>query len=178
MSDPGLSTAEYEFRRKCTVFIFNRGLTYKLPLKKIYRHPESRLARDCNEAGVHPTLNLIELHYQRNSQILEAVIDFYQNDRLHFPTHLCWQTFEEELAFWDISPDLLDRCCRQTYLKAGEVRRTTDDIKTDWEAHMYIKLQDLACLHKLNFSPSKKIWLFLECPESSRGAKVMICQYT
>ena len=167
-----LAAGESGYREK-RVFILNRGHIFKLPLSAVFAHPFSRLAKDCGNALLNGAQDFLHLEYHRNTQILELVIDFYLKGRLHYPRDICWESFEEELMFWNVSSDMVDHCCMRAYRDAGTVKRTTNTIKKSWEAHMGVKLEDLGRLPELCLSLSRRMWLFLEDPGSHPTAKVM-----
>ncbi|XP_015277107.1 PREDICTED: potassium voltage-gated channel subfamily C member 1-like [Gekko japonicus] len=55
--------------------------------------------------------NTKEFFFDRSPRMFGAVLNYYRTKHLHCPEDICKSTFEEELAFWEISHVPVAPCC-------------------------------------------------------------------
>ena len=81
------------------------GNTYELDLDDVRRAPESKLYRYVFVG------KKLDLTFKRPIQRFEAVLAYYQTGELHMPTSVCPGAFKTELAYWELDPQILSKCC-------------------------------------------------------------------
>ena len=157
------------------VTVINRGLSYNIPIRNILLYPGARLAQDLSDAVANDSIpSEVCLKYNRNTEIFEAIVDFYLDGDFHFPKKLCWKSFEKELRFWRLEPEALAPCCFGEYQAAGAIQNTIEALQKDWEEHMDFKLEDLPQMHSRRLPCIMKMWIFFEDPQYSTPARVNI----
>ncbi|CAB3397969.1 unnamed protein product [Caenorhabditis bovis] len=104
-----------------------------------------------------------EYYLERNTKLVDHVMDFFVTGSLHKPQNVCLERFKEELEFWKIGPDQLSACCQLPNENCRKVSRghsfNEDDFLADFDGA-------ILCDARL------AIWKFLEDPQSSLMAAV------
>eukprot|EP00058_Branchiostoma_floridae_P023582 XP_002609072.1 hypothetical protein BRAFLDRAFT_91040 [Branchiostoma floridae] len=94
--------------------IFNvsgqKFITWQSHLNKF---PSTLLGGDKKENYLDEKNN--EYFFDRDPEVFRIVLQFYQTGKLHYNRAICVTSFNEELAFWGILPDLLEQCCFEDY---------------------------------------------------------------
>ena len=122
-----------ELSRK-KVILNARGMKYDVLLRLFDKYPKSRLGKlkilidenrmkdldDLLELCDDYDTKLNEFYFDCDPDVLKLIIGFYKNDRLHYPTNICANQFEDELKYWQISEYKLDDCCQLGYFKCKE----------------------------------------------------------
>lgn len=117
--------------------------------------------------------NSKEFFFDRSPRLFGAVLNYYRTKHLHCPEDICKSTFEEELAFWEISHVPVAPCCWWKVANA-ESRQAEGPL---CEERSEADSQNLpAPMERRNLSwrarQQPKIWALFEKPYSSWPAKV------
>lgn len=56
-----------------------------------------------------------EYFFDRNAGIFEYILNYYQTGKLHCPRNECLASYDEELMFFGVLPDVIDDCCYGDY---------------------------------------------------------------
>lgn len=57
-----------------------------------------------------------EYFFDRDAEIFRHILNFYRTGRLHYPRHECSASYDEELTFFGLLPDVIGNCCYDDYL--------------------------------------------------------------
>lgn len=70
-----------------------------------------------------------EFFFDRDPDIFRHILNYYRTGKLHYPKHECISSYDEELAFFGIMPDLIGDCCYEDYKdrKRENSERLLDD---------------------------------------------------
>uniref|UniRef100_A0A1I8BMW8 BTB domain-containing protein n=1 Tax=Meloidogyne hapla TaxID=6305 RepID=A0A1I8BMW8_MELHA len=77
------------------------------------RFPETLLG--SNEREFFYDEDAKEYFFDRDPDLFRHILAFYRTGRLHYPQTECLVSYEEELAFFGIIPDLISDCCYEDY---------------------------------------------------------------
>ena len=70
-----------------------------------------------------------EYFFDRDPDIFRHILNYYRTGKLHYPKHECLTSYDEELAFFGIVPDVIGDCCYEDYRdrKRENAERILDD---------------------------------------------------
>ncbi|CAG0920342.1 unnamed protein product [Notodromas monacha] len=70
-----------------------------------------------------------EYFFDRDPDIFRHILNYYRTGKLHYPKHECLTSYDEELAFFGIIPDVIGDCCYEDYRdrKRENAERLLDD---------------------------------------------------
>eukprot|EP00062_Callorhinchus_milii_P002827 gi/632939458/ref/XP_007910133.1/ PREDICTED: potassium voltage-gated channel subfamily G member 1 isoform X2 [Callorhinchus milii] len=114
--------------RKHHVIINVGGIKYVLPWTTLDGFPLTRLGqlrschnfdeimKICDDYDV--TCN--EFFFDRNPGAFRTILTFLRAGKLRLLREMCALSFQEELLYWGIEDDNLERCCRRRYLQKIE----------------------------------------------------------
>lgn len=138
--------------------------------------PTSRLAKLDHESQYYIT-DLECYFFDRNPRVFHYVLECYRVGKFHVPVSMCWSTVENELKFWELDVEkVLSTCCLASYSDFQEKSRFHEHVY----GHAVDKANGIQGLRKKLLKARGwqwyryKIWMFLELPESSLGAQVML----
>ncbi|XP_065564177.1 potassium voltage-gated channel protein Shal-like isoform X3 [Artemia franciscana] len=105
-----------------------------------------------------------EYFFDRDPDIFRHILNFYRTGKLHYPKHECLTSYDEELAFFGILPDVIGDCCYEDYRdrKRENAERLLDD-----------KLSESGDQNlQLLTSHRERMWRAFENPHTSTAALV------
>ncbi|KAJ3597958.1 hypothetical protein NHX12_001473 [Muraenolepis orangiensis] len=156
------------------------GCRYLLSQDLLASHPETRLGR-LARSGPDSALELCddadllgkEFFFDRSSQTFQYVMNYYRTGHLHVREDLCVVSFLQEIQYWGIEEVLIGPCCRDRYFRRKELNESLD-LPQEVQAAVAAAAdsgddEDFAgaTLPTLR----RRLWDFLEKPESSRAAR-------
>ncbi|XP_017776953.1 PREDICTED: potassium voltage-gated channel protein Shal isoform X1 [Nicrophorus vespilloides] len=105
-----------------------------------------------------------EYFFDRDPDIFRHILNYYRTGKLHYPKHECLTSYDEELAFFGILPDVIGDCCYEDYRdrKRENAERLMDDKLSENGDH---NLQQLTNIRQ-------KMWRAFENPHTSTAALV------
>ncbi|XP_061173556.1 potassium voltage-gated channel subfamily B member 2-like [Saccostrea echinata] len=87
------------------LFVYIRGQKYCFSIEDILEGHCEKIREWVRE---YPSERII---INRPKKAFEAILDFHLTGILHMPISTCPEEFKEELDFWEISHEKLERCC-------------------------------------------------------------------
>ena len=112
-------------------------------------------------------LKLREFYFDRDPNVLNSILNFYETGRLHFHQNFCSIYLSEELKYWKIDDNHINMCCK---FKLKEMQSETDVFYREetFDKHKYEKEYK-----KILFGPARlKLLNIIENPKTSWGARV------
>ncbi|XP_071442668.1 potassium voltage-gated channel protein Shal isoform X1 [Hetaerina americana] len=105
-----------------------------------------------------------EYFFDRDPDIFRHILNYYRTGKLHYPKHECLTSYDEELAFFGILPDVIGDCCYEDYRdrKRENAERLMDDKLSENGDQ---NLQQLTNIRQ-------KMWRAFENPHTSTAALV------
>ncbi|XP_070489851.1 potassium voltage-gated channel protein Shal isoform X1 [Chironomus tepperi] len=70
-----------------------------------------------------------EYFFDRDPDIFRHILNYYRTGKLHYPRHECLTSYDEELTFFGVMPDVIGDCCYEDYRdrKRENAERLLDD---------------------------------------------------
>lgn len=70
-----------------------------------------------------------EYFFDRDPELFRHILNYYRTGKLHYPKHECISSYDEEIAFYGIMPDLIGDCCYEEFRdrKRENAERLLDD---------------------------------------------------
>ena len=148
--------------------------TYRSTLEQV---PDTRLS-DLDELDPSYDFQNDEYFFDRNPKFFSAILDFYRTGELHFAHCLCGPSIKKELDYWGINDSYIANCCWRAYKSYEEEEETlaildrtlNDGPALEIRGIHYCKEKDGN--HTAYCTARRKLWDFLEAPQSSKFAQV------
>ncbi|XP_071532993.1 potassium voltage-gated channel protein Shal isoform X1 [Panulirus ornatus] len=105
-----------------------------------------------------------EYFFDRDPDIFRHILNYYRTGKLHYPKHECLTSYDEELAFFGIIPDVIGDCCYEDYRdrKRENAERLLDDkLSESGEQDKYVYR-----------TIRERMWRAFENPHTSTAALV------
>ena len=108
-----------------------------------------------------------EYFFDRDPDIFRHILNYYRTGKLHYPKHECLTSYDEELAFFGIVPDVIGDCCYEDYRdrKRENAERILDDKLSENNEQNSQAAADLR-------DTRQKMWRAFENPHTSTAALV------
>ena len=150
-----------------------RGVRFVIPRQNLRRKSTSRLSLLTKSDPSYDTC-YGEYCFDRNPAVFNSVLDYYAYGEMHLPANICIQAFRKELLFWQLEPELLAPCCWSKYRKAEEEEKTLVRVQKEWGSLSYQDptVDELEGNSQGKIPTMQRIWLFMNEPHTSQGAKV------
>uniref|UniRef100_A0A3B3TPM9 BTB domain-containing protein n=1 Tax=Poecilia latipinna TaxID=48699 RepID=A0A3B3TPM9_9TELE len=105
-----------------------------------------------------------EYFFDRDPDVFRSVLNFYRTGKLHYPRYECISSYDEELAFFGIVPEIIGDCCYEEYKdrKRENAERLMDDQEDNKDANTFCrkKKKKNSTLHGTSNSSVKNILSF------------------
>ncbi|XP_071784129.1 potassium voltage-gated channel protein Shal-like isoform X2 [Asterias amurensis] len=103
-----------------------------------------------------------EYFFDRDPDLFRHILAFYRTGRMHFPREECISSFDEELSFFGVMPEIIGDCCYEDYRdrKRDNAERLMDERSSE--------MGDTPVLHTMR----EKMWRAFENPHTGTGALV------
>jgi len=133
--------------------------------RSLDRHPDTLLGSDEKEYFYDASSG--EYVFDRDPELFRLVLGYYQTGRLHYPRHQCVASFEAELAFFGILPDMVSDCCYENYRERRHdlAERLADDLTPEERDRRSTSAVADKTLRE-------RMWLGFEFPHSSTPSLV------
>ena len=157
------------------------GKLFEVETETLARIPGSLLSElDKTHPKYNPTKNWY--YFDRDPASFRHIVNACRDRELHVTRDVCPRQFRKELEYWRIPVSLLAPCCWKYFYETKEdmaslssiVNRTNQHNSSSKIAAMPSEGRldsDLGDVKPESKKPSN-LWLFLEEPNSSKGAKV------
>ncbi|XP_043193645.1 potassium voltage-gated channel protein Shal-like [Amphibalanus amphitrite] len=128
----------------------------------VEKYPDTLLG--SNERDFFYDEDTKEYFFDRDPDIFRHILNYYRTGKLHYPKHECLTSYDEELSFFGIIPDVIGDCCYEDYRdrKRENAERLLDDKMSENGDGNLIKLTNLR----------EKMWRAFENPHTSTAALV------
>uniref|UniRef100_A0A8C4GTB5 Potassium voltage-gated channel, Shal-related subfamily, member 3 n=1 Tax=Dicentrarchus labrax TaxID=13489 RepID=A0A8C4GTB5_DICLA len=103
-----------------------------------------------------------EYFFDRDPDVFRSILNFYRTGKLHYPRYECISSYEEELAFFGIIPEIIGDCCYEEY--KDRKRENAERLMDDQEDNKDAKLP--------NMTFRETMWRAFENPHTSTMALV------
>ncbi|XP_022655865.1 potassium voltage-gated channel protein Shal-like [Varroa jacobsoni] len=105
-----------------------------------------------------------EYFFDRDPDIFRHILNYYRTGKLHYPKHECLMSYDEELAFFGIVPDVIGDCCYEDYRdrKRENAERLLDDKISEGNEQTQLA----------NSTLRQRMWRAFENPHTSTAALV------
>lgn len=105
-----------------------------------------------------------EYFFDRDPEIFRYILNYYHTGKLHFSRHECLLSYDEELSFFGILPDVIGDCCYEEYRdrKRDNTERLMDDKLSENGESNQPPLTNIR----------EKMWRAFENPHTSTSALV------
>ena len=137
------------------------GTLFQVQATTLLRFPNSRLAQIAKERSA--TKKEESIYLDQDAELFGHILRCCRSGEVHVPTTICPHEFLKELEFWGVPVSNILPCCWPAFYKADDkvtilekLAGVTDDVPPE----------------KRLLSCREKIWLFLDNPNYSLGAKV------
>ena len=158
------------------------GQTFVTFWDTLKKYPETRLGSLTTSSPYYRKEKDVYF-FDRNPELFNTILDFYRNDILHFPNHLCSGLWHQELRYWGIPiTNTISECCYSTYVKYCKDDFIIQNLR---KAFGEENVLEAASLEKNVVNSSEeyftydhapafrvRVWNFLSKPRSSTKAKV------
>ncbi|XP_050403234.2 potassium voltage-gated channel protein Shaw isoform X1 [Patella vulgata] len=112
-----------------------------------------------------------EYFFDRHPGAFTAILQYYRTDELHTDHNICGNIIKGELDFWGLSESDIEPCCWGNYSRFKDNKETLAALDDNFMSST-IESSDAWNEKPSNLNKFKrKMWIFLEDPTSSRGAK-------
>jgi potassium voltage-gated channel Shal-related subfamily D protein 2 len=136
------------------------GVNFETWRHTLEKYPDTLLG--SNEKDFFYDEDSKEFFFDRDPDLFRHILNYYRTGKLHYPKHECIMSYDEELAFFGIMPDIIGDCCYEDYRdrKRENSERLMDD--KDSEDENAVPL----------FTAREKMWRAFENPHTSTSALV------
>ncbi|ESO86721.1 hypothetical protein LOTGIDRAFT_71678, partial [Lottia gigantea] len=111
-----------------------------------------------------------EFFFDRHPGAFPAILHYYRSDELHTDHNICGNIIKGELNFWGLDETEIEPCCWGNYSRFRDNKETLAALDDNFSGQ--IEDEDAWGEKPTKFTKFKrKMWIFLEDPTSSRGAK-------
>ncbi|XP_052098414.1 potassium voltage-gated channel subfamily S member 2-like [Mytilus californianus] len=95
-------------------FINVSGTKFEISKAALLTQPDTRLGKIALSTS---TSEKQELYFDRPATAFESILTFYQTRKLHMPPNVCPNSFKEDLDYWQIDYEYLDKCCLYSFIQ-------------------------------------------------------------
>ncbi|XP_055022435.1 potassium voltage-gated channel subfamily D member 3 [Boleophthalmus pectinirostris] len=103
-----------------------------------------------------------EYFFDRDPDVFRCVLNFYRTGKLHYPRYECISSYDDELSFFGIVPEIIGDCCYEEY--KDRKRENAERLMDDQEDNKDAKLP--------NMTFRETMWRAFENPHTSTMALV------
>ena len=168
--------------KKNRITINARGVKYDIISSHFERLPNSRLGRlnnlletfeflpsKINESLLNEIcddfdMNKLEFYFDRDPYVLNLILNYYSNGKLHIGMNCCALLICDELRYWQIDEKLINNCCEWKFAdKIDEINKLINRESFILKSYFYKENFDNFSCPKLR----ENIWYLFERPSSS-----------
>uniref|UniRef100_A0A3Q2PXF1 A-type voltage-gated potassium channel KCND1 n=1 Tax=Fundulus heteroclitus TaxID=8078 RepID=A0A3Q2PXF1_FUNHE len=148
-------------KRQDELIILNvSGRRYETWRNTLDRYPDTLLGSSEKEFFYNEDTK--EYFFDRDPDVFRSVLNFYRTGKLHYPRYECISSYDEELAFFGIIPEIIGDCCYEEY--KDRKRENAERLMDDQEDNKDAKLP--------NMTFRETMWRAFENPHTSTMALV------
>ncbi|PVD19396.1 hypothetical protein C0Q70_19884 [Pomacea canaliculata] len=147
------------------------GVIFETMRSTLRKRPATRLAllADRLESDETWDVERKEYFFDRHPGVFSSILHCYRTDELHTEHNLCGNIIKNELEYWGLTELDIEPCCWGHYCKFKENKETL----TALDDNFTFRFEEDSLTKELSYFTKFKqnMWIFLEDPSSSRGAK-------
>ena len=177
----------YETQDKSRRIILNlRGTKFEVPLTSLDRWPNTRLGRLKVCLMTEKAENLKELcddfdllrnefYFNKDPQVFQLVLEYYDEEKIHFDERICVNHFLKQLNYWKINEaNCFDDCCQYKFVDTWEsFKGNLDKQEKIIEENEFRHDFTIKCFPRKDIALLReKLWMIMEKPRSSMLAIV------
>ncbi|XP_072305926.1 A-type voltage-gated potassium channel KCND3 isoform X2 [Eucyclogobius newberryi] len=148
-------------KRQDELIVLNvSGRRYQTWKNTLDRYPDTLLGSSEKEFFYNEETK--EYFFDRDPDVFRAVLNFYRTGKLHYPRYECITSYDDELAFFGIVPEIIGDCCYEEY--KDRKRENAERLMDDQEDNKDAKLPNMTC--------RETMWRAFENPHTSTMALV------
>ena len=155
-----VAPAEKSKRRDELIILNVSGRRFQTWRNTLDRYPDTLLGSSEKEFFYNEETK--EYFFDRDPDTFRSVLNFYRTGKLHYPRYECIASYEEELAFFGIQPEIIGDCCYEEY--KDRKRENAERLMDDQEDKKDAKLP--------NMTFRETMWRAFENPHTSTMALV------
>lgn len=153
--------------------VFNiGGVKFETFRSTLYKQPNNSLAnKEFMQKHYRPGSN--DYFFDRDPETFKVVLNYLRTGELHLPSSICGPAVKNELEFWGISDDIIERCCYSHYNSYNETLEALNQLERDTKGSLFLtpeesQSRDSSKLARFRTSMS----IILNKPDSSLLAKI------
>ena len=142
------------------------GTIFHVQASTLLRFPNSRLAKLVEESS--SSNKSRSFYFDQDAAMFGHILRCFRSGEIHVPTTVCPRDFLRELDFWGVPVEKIAPCCWPTFYKADDILETLQKLTE------VTTQSDTVEINREKLSIRQKMWLFLDNPNYSNGAKVIM----
>ena len=146
--------------------MWGSGRRFETWRNTLEKYPDTLLG--SNEREFFYDEEIKEYFFDRDPEIFRHILNYYRTGKLHYPKHECLTSYDEELAFFGIVPDVIGDCCYEDY--RDRKRENAERLLDDKLSENADGASAAAAAEKRNLR--QKMWRAFENPHTSTAALV------
>ncbi|KAI8789378.1 potassium voltage-gated channel protein Shaw-like [Biomphalaria glabrata] len=148
------------------------GAVFETWTHTLLRKPGTRLSRLARalESDESYDSERGEYFFDRHPGIFATVMHYYRTEELHTDHNICGNIIKGELEYWGLTELDIEPCCWGHYNRFKENKETLAAIDDSFTFQMDPDAFGNKPTRYTEFK--KRVWIFLEDPASSKGAKI------
>ncbi|XP_053378899.1 potassium voltage-gated channel protein Shaw-like isoform X2 [Mercenaria mercenaria] len=152
--------------------IFNiGGVRFETYKSTLFRLPNSPLANSkFLKEHFRPEKN--EYFFDRDPDVFRATLNYLRTGELHIPSYICGPAAKNELEFWGVKPNKIEKCCWTNYNDWNSTLEALNQLEHDRKGSLLTVEVDKNKTKTWWNTHQPKIWNFLNNPDVSFLAKL------
>uniref|UniRef100_A0A8D3DHU1 Potassium voltage-gated channel, Shal-related subfamily, member 3 n=1 Tax=Scophthalmus maximus TaxID=52904 RepID=A0A8D3DHU1_SCOMX len=155
-----VAPAEKSKRQDELIILNVSGRRFQTWRNTLDRYPDTLLGSSEKEFFYNEETK--EYFFDRDPDVFRSVLNFYRTGKLHYPRYECISSYDEELSFFGIIPEIIGDCCYEEY--KDRRRENAERLMDDQEDNKDAKLPNMTC--------RETMWRAFENPHTSTMALV------
>ncbi|KAK3599703.1 hypothetical protein CHS0354_037174 [Potamilus streckersoni] len=153
--------------------VFNvGGKKFETYCSTLRAQPNSRLA-DEKFLKSHFREEQKDYFFDKDPDIFRVVLNYLRTGQLHLPSYICGPAIKDELEYWGLSHQLIERCCWNNYNSWNSTLEALNRLERDRKGFLHEDLQETGKRQTSGWKHTRsRLWAFLNNPASSKGSKI------
>ncbi|XP_069106564.1 potassium voltage-gated channel protein egl-36-like [Argopecten irradians] len=124
-------------------------------------------------ANLYKTTKHGELFFERHPSCFPVILGYFQNRGLHMPASICPSEFNDEIEFWGIKSEKMEKCCYSRYVGFFDDQNVLKILDTDQNARKNERKEIEKRQRGTGWKALEaRVWGILEEPSSNMLAKI------
>ncbi|KAL3884605.1 hypothetical protein ACJMK2_024732 [Sinanodonta woodiana] len=157
---------------KETVVLNVGGTRFETYWSTLHAQPNSKLA-DGTFLNSHFRKDQGDYFFDKDPDIFRVVLNYLRTGELHLPSYICGPAITDELEYWGLSYQLIERCCWDNYNSWNSTMEAINQLDRDRKGNLNETFQEPGNRQTSRWKYFReKLWAFLNDPKSSKGSKI------